>query len=225
MEWMSKEDNINIKLEVCKDKISGKLLITAHFNSKAPNIFEQKDGTFWMPTVEEKNLIQDAFQLLPTDAYKNLSDSNKIDTDTTQTEYNKDSITQEYNKTPSYDNYSDDNVKTDDLPQYDKTNEPDITETDNEQIKKDDDKEKIDKKVDDAIKKTDKKTSNDIYDKEQESEKLFGDEGLIVEADSDAIEAALKKHSDRDKTIVEADEQTIIDKVLSQKKKGKWSKR
>ncbi len=39
------------------------------------------------------------------------------------------------------------------------------------------------------------------------------------------IENALKKHqaSDEDKTIVEADEQTIIEKVLSQKKKGKWS--
>jgi len=48
---------------------------------------------------------------------------------------------------------------------------------------------------------------------------------MVVEADQDAIEAALKKHTKEDETLVEADEQTIIDKVLSQKKKGRWSKR
>lgn len=222
---MSKDDNINIKLEVCKDKISGKLLITAHFNSKAPNIFEEKDGTLWLPTVEEKNLIHEAFQLLPTDAYQNTPESNKVDTDTTQSEYIDDPTIQENNKSNSYDNYSDDNVKTDDLPQFEKSNEFDVPETDDQQITKDEYKKKIDDKVDDSTKKTDKKTSDDVYNKEQENEKLLEDDGLIVEADSDAIEAALKKHSDRDKTIVEADEQTIIDKVLSQKKKGKWSKR
>ena len=45
-----------------------------------------------------------------------------------------------------------------------------------------------------------------------------------TEADEEAIDAALKKKQQGDKTIVEADEDTIVEKVLSQKKKGKWSK-
>ncbi len=52
------------------------------------------------------------------------------------------------------------------------------------------------------------------------------DEKILREADNDAIEKALKKHVDNgnDDSIKEVDEQTIIDRVLSQKKKGKWGK-
>ena len=49
------------------------------------------------------------------------------------------------------------------------------------------------------------------------------DKAIIVEADADAIDAALKKRTKKDESIIEADEQTIIDKVLSQKKKGRWN--
>ena len=54
------------------------------------------------------------------------------------------------------------------------------------------------------------------------------EEGVIVEADSDAIEAALQRHmskEEKDDSFKEVDEQTIIDRVLNQKKKGKWSKK
>lgn len=68
-------------------------------------------------------------------------------------------------------------------------------------------------------------TENEPKSDEKEIKKME-DEKIIVEADSDAIEAALKRHiHDEDSSFVEADEQTIIDKVLSQKKKGKWSKK
>ncbi len=50
------------------------------------------------------------------------------------------------------------------------------------------------------------------------------DDGIIVKADDKAIERALKKEEDEDNSIKEVDEQTIIDKVLSQKKKGKWNR-
>jgi hypothetical protein len=50
------------------------------------------------------------------------------------------------------------------------------------------------------------------------------EERVIVEADDAAIDAALKRHIDDDKSFVEVDEQTILDRVLSQKKKGKWTK-
>ena len=59
------------------------------------------------------------------------------------------------------------------------------------------------------------------YEKEDRKK----EERLIVEADDDAIEAAIKRRIEDDKSFVEVDEQTIIDRVLSQKKKGKWSKK
>ena len=62
---MSKEDKINIKLEVCRDKTSGKLSIMARFNNSAPNIFKNKYGYIWMPTAEETDFLNEAFQMLP----------------------------------------------------------------------------------------------------------------------------------------------------------------
>ena len=62
----------------------------------------------------------------------------------------------------------------------------------------------------------------------QTDTKSLEEKGILVEADADAIEAALKKHSKKDDNIEsfkEADEQTIVDRVLRQKKKGKWSKK
>ena len=66
----------------------------------------------------------------------------------------------------------------------------------------------------------------DTDDADKKSDKN-PEEGILVEADADAIEAALKKHSKDDKadSFKEADEKTIVDRVLSQKKKGKWSKK
>ena len=42
MDNMTKDDKINIKLEVCRDKTSGKLLIIAHFDENAPNVSKDK---------------------------------------------------------------------------------------------------------------------------------------------------------------------------------------
>jgi hypothetical protein len=222
---MTKHDNINIKLEVCKDKTSGKLLIKAHFNSKAPNIFEQKDGTFWVPTVEEKDLLHEAFQLIPSDKYYNTSDNNTNTNRTNETEYMKDPTLEQKNESNNYQEYGEENLKDNDLQQYDKTSETDTYEIQDEQIKNEDYTENSDKKEETDTTNTDKTSTDEVDYNQKENDKILEDDGLIVEADSEAIEAALKKHSDKDKTIIEADEQTIIDKVLSQKKKGKWSKR
>ena len=47
---MVRDDEINIKIEVCRDKTSGKLSIMARFNENAPNIFQDKGDYFWIPT-------------------------------------------------------------------------------------------------------------------------------------------------------------------------------
>ena len=80
--------------------------------------------------------------------------------------------------------------------------------------KKDDTQQDVDDAMLEELKNDDLKNYGDEQDK-----------GLIVEADAEAIDEAIKKHSKDDDAIVEADEQTIIDKVLSQKKKGRWSRK
>jgi len=65
------------------------------------------------------------------------------------------------------------------------------------------------------------KDENQEDKKNKEAEE---DNGMIVKADSEAIEEALRKHSqEKDESMVDVDEKTIIDKVLKQKKK--WNKK
>ena len=59
-------------------------------------------------------------------------------------------------------------------------------------------------------------------DKDKEKKDDEKDNGMIVKADSKAIEDALKRHKEeKDSSMVDADEKTIIEKVLKQKKKWK----
>lgn len=232
---MTKNDKISIKLEVCRDKTSGKLSITAHFNSNASNVIQNKDGYFWMPTIEEKNLINEAFELFPVDGgyVSSVKTPSKVE--------------EEDDGMPIPKPLAEEDIDSDlelkkpaDLPPLETQNEPnDMFEVTDEHIKNDDFEKIIDERIDEAaskkdLKKNDKKVEelvveepkhDEVKPDHKNSEKQDFDEDMIVEADQDAIEAALKKHTKEDDSIVEVDEQTIIDKVLSQKKKGKWSKR
>ena len=73
---MTKNNKTNIKLEVCKNKTSGKLSITAHFNSTAPNVFKDKDSFFWMPTEEEKDFLNEAYEFMAEDTDLNFTEKN-----------------------------------------------------------------------------------------------------------------------------------------------------
>jgi len=46
----------------------------------------------------------------------------------------------------------------------------------------------------------------------------------IIEVKDDSIEDTIEKHIKKEEPLKEADEHTIIDKVISQKKKGRWKK-
>ena len=212
---MPKDNKISIKLEVCRDKTSNKLIITAHFDSKADNIFIDKDSYAWMPTIEERDLLNDAFTFFPTDgAVGSLGKT------TIKTPDEEEPISEPMIEEPSLP-LQEETVKEDKpselLPLenpaeagvFQKTDEePKIDEIDNQTVPNADEQPKDE-------------TSGD--------EKKDKDEALLVEADGDAIERALKKHAnsdeDKDASMVEVDEQMIIDKVLSQKKKGKWAKK
>jgi len=221
---MTKDDKVNIKLEVYKDKTSGKLSIMAHFDSKAKNISINNNNYSWWPTIEEKNLIDEAYNLFPDNFTTNYKSTEKT-TDATEIKTIEDNTIEE--KITDQQSYVTDELKTDlntekkieELPPIEKAEEPTVFEVTENEFKKDDiTKETEEENLDPNV-----QVKEPI---DEETDKKQKEEDVLIEADEKAIEAALKKHNknDDDESIVEADEQTIIDKVLSQKKKGKWSK-
>jgi len=220
---MSKDEKINLKLEVFKDKNSGKLSMIAHFYKTAPNIYKDKEDFIWAPTVEEKDFLYEAFKMIPegkhvtpsndedsrSDEHKEITDSPKLENpkgerlssetqSTTKDTKTKEEPTEEKLEKSSIFSASEKDTETEDTEDTKEEN----TQTD----------------VDDTM-------LQELEDDELKTLENEEDKELIVEADSEAIDEALKKHSKNDDSIVEADEQTIIDKVLSQKKKGRWSRK
>ena len=60
---MSKTD-IYCKIELVKDKNTGKMMVTAHLNPQAPNIITNEQSISWTPTFEEQHFLMDAIALL-----------------------------------------------------------------------------------------------------------------------------------------------------------------
>ncbi len=218
---MAKDDKINLKLEVFRDKNSGKLSLMAHFDKSAPNIYKEKEDFLWVPTVEEKDFLYEAFKMMPEGSTFSPSKDNiskleelKETEDTSEREIAKE-IQELSEEQPTIKDKDQTEETTDEkLEELSSvpTSSDDIQTEDSNTIGKDDnppDDEMLEEIDNDEIK---------TLENEQ-------DKALIVEADADAIDEAIKKHAKDDESIVEADEQTIIDKVLSQKKKGRWSKK
>ncbi|KYK30302.1 MAG: hypothetical protein AYK22_04150 [Thermoplasmatales archaeon SG8-52-3] len=200
---MSKENKINLKLEVFKDKSSGKLSLMAHFDKSAPNIYKEKDNFLWAPTVEEKDFLFEAFNMIPEGSPAIPTKENKTDSEE-----------QIDNKERPEDKNTEKESNTNKIPTEEKSEElSSISET-SDDYTKDETQNDIDDSLLEELNKDELKNLDDEKDN-----------GLIVEADGDAIDEAIKKHAKDDESIVEADEQTIIDKVLSQKKKGRWSRK
>ena len=195
---MVKDDKIHIKLEICRDEISKKLTIMTHFNNNAPNFFKDDDGYFWMPTIEEKNLINEAFELMPASSMappltkptpKHPEHLERRETPLPEKEIKPEEPPEPDKK---------EETLHEEMPPLERANEKDVFE----------------------VTKEDPKIENLPTDKKEEND------GVLVEADDKAIQDAIKKHGKSDDgSIIEADEQTIIEKVLSQKKKGRWSNR
>ena len=225
---MTQEDKVSIKLEVLRDSSTGKLKIMAHFDVKASNVFIDKNEYVWMPTIEERNLLNEAFKFIPSESYT----SEPTSTITQGKEIEMPELEKEPEPVKSeeppievksvFDEPKKENIT------YEKE-EPavfEVTKEDSPEPKPD---KEIEKPVQDMDAKVEVKPTEETTESEESKEEIEEDEGIIVEADADAIEAALKKHTgkndDLDDSMVEADEKTIVDKVLSQKKKGKWSKK
>ena len=155
---MVDSNKVNIKLELSRDKNTGKLSLLVRFDASAPNVIVEKDTYAWLPTVEETELINEAFGI-----------------------------------------FSDKKTSTP-LPSPEKIIEKHL----------------------------EKPMSTELPDKKKDvgkGEKFKEDGGKIAEVGNNSVEDAIKRHlKEEDDLLKEADEHTIIDKVLSQKKKGKWKK-
>ena len=194
---MAEEDKIHIKLEIRRNKDSDELAIMTHFDSNAPNFFKDKEGYLWMPTVEEKDFINEAFELMPINKIKTSSEKTifKPPEKKVLPEPPVSREKREPEKTLSPFERKEEK-KLVNLPPSEKTEGREAFKTKEEEPK-----------------------SNDLDNEVKEEDKE-----ILIKTDDYAIETALEKNEEKDKSIIEADEQTIIEKVLSQKKKGKWDK-
>ena len=225
---MAEQNKLDIKLELIRDKSTGNLAILAHFDSKATNIFLDLDKNeyIWIPTLEEKDLLNDAFNFFSS-RYK------LKEVETKETEINtslpekippEESLYEKISK-----DYTKSEKKTEELSFFEKkekeNEEPAIFEaTDEKNLSEKADAEN--KKEGLMCVKVDVKSGEP--DKERLTEQKKYEEELIVEADGESVEAALKKPTRNeygDSNLVQGDEQTIIDKILSKKKKTIWPRK
>lgn len=197
---MSKDKNIYIRLEICKDKNTGSLMLQTRFDPNAPNVTLEKDAYFWYPTREEQQFLNEAFDLIPPHTPASVSPKKP----SSKTE----------KKTPAKQTPDPDNVPHPPLPpspfdhtQHATTSQPKSTTNDTT----------YPPPFTPRIEKPPSCQTIIIPPKDE-------DDNIYHQADNKAIDAALKrrlKHDNQEKA--EADEPNIIEKVLKQKKKGKWS--
>ncbi len=228
---MTGEDKVHIKIELCKNKEDGKIELVAHFNKKAPNVILENNEYFWMPTVEEKDLLNETFDLIigskktpSVDLPDNKEEQKKEITPAFQSEK-----IEKKEEEPAI--FEVENKKSETIEQNKeiKNYESEIKPDENIEPKTNFHEKNSDFPTPKVNVKSKEEIEEDIKDKDSEEENdSTKDNAVIVEADGDAIEKALNKHKKKDKdddSFVEADEKTIIDRVLKQKKKGKWGKK
>ena len=61
---MEKNENIHIKLEINRDPTTGNLNLMTKFDSNAPNFIKDETGFSWSPTKEEREFLNEAFELI-----------------------------------------------------------------------------------------------------------------------------------------------------------------
>ena len=61
---MEKNPNIHIRLEIGRDPMTGNLNLMTIFDPDAPNIIKDENGFSWAPTKEERDFLNEAFELI-----------------------------------------------------------------------------------------------------------------------------------------------------------------
>jgi hypothetical protein len=216
-----KEDNIHIRIELCKDEISGNLKLMTYFDHNAPNFSKDEEGYIWHPTIEERDFFNEAFEFILNKDYVMSHPLEKREEKVvapTPVE-SKPQVNVEYRR-PEIMPPERREVMPE--PQTPVSKEYKKSWDESSPFEKNDWKNSADQP---PLEKTEREAVFEVTEEETKPKDIDEiDERVIAKADDAAIERALKKNVDNDKTIKEVDEQTIIEKVLSQKKKGKWSR-
>jgi hypothetical protein len=221
---MKKDNKVNIKLEVCRNKASGKLVLIAHFDAKAPNVLIEKNEFSWIPTSEERDLLDEAFKFMPLDNIISFSEEISPEALVKKEEQMHPESRKRELKTFQEIKPNAKEIKQSAIAPIKKIEELDSTDVNKQETKTTDINEENKNEKEDMTAQNDLTTSDESNPYKLDDQTNEEDIRIIVKSDEEAIEAALKKHAEKDdsKSIVEGDEQSIIDKVLSQKKKGKW---
>ncbi len=216
---MAKEDNIHIRIELCKDEITGKFNLMTYFDPSAPNFCKDEEGYIWYPTTEERAFLNEAFEFIPN---KNQIPSNPLE----KREENFVAPRPVETKPQVNVEYRQPEIKPQERREAIPEPQAPVVKEHKKPWEKYSPFEKKDWKKSSNLPPLEKPQREAVFEVTEEESKPRDidevEEGIIAKADDAAIERALEK--DDDKTIKEVDEQTIIEKVLSQKKKGKWSK-
>lgn len=61
---MDKNQNIHIRLEISKDPHSGEINLMTRFDDNAPNFTKDENGFRWFPTDEEREFLNEAFDMI-----------------------------------------------------------------------------------------------------------------------------------------------------------------
>ena len=61
---MDKNENIHIRLEISRDPLTGQLNLMTRFDPSAPNFIKDENGFSWSPTKEEREFLNEAFELI-----------------------------------------------------------------------------------------------------------------------------------------------------------------
>jgi hypothetical protein len=61
---MDENENIHIKLEISRDPMTGHLNLMTRFDPNAPNVVKDENGFSWLPTKEEREFLNEAFDML-----------------------------------------------------------------------------------------------------------------------------------------------------------------
>ena len=61
---MEKSEKIHIKLEISRDPSTGALSLLTKFDPNAPNFTKEENGFLWSPTPEERDFLNEAFDMI-----------------------------------------------------------------------------------------------------------------------------------------------------------------
>jgi len=61
---MNRNENIHIKLEIARDPTTGNLSLMTKFDPNAPNFTKDENGFSWTPTKEERDFLNEAFEMI-----------------------------------------------------------------------------------------------------------------------------------------------------------------